>query len=112
MKAKQFLVAVLVIGTSILGSISCTKSATQGANEVFIENTAFGPSSITVKKGTTVTWTNKDSFQHTVTDDGTSFSSPTLNNGGTFSFTTSTVGTFTYHCNFHSTMHGTLIVTN
>jgi plastocyanin len=31
--------------------------------------------------------------------------------GGTFSFTFTKAGTFTYHCNFHPSMHGTIVVT-
>jgi len=38
-----------------------------GANEVWIQNMAFNPSTLTVTAGTTVTWTNKDAIGHTVT---------------------------------------------
>lgn len=81
-------------------------------NTVEISNFAFTPANITVKKGTEVTWTNKDSVVHTVsgdTSDGPNSSS--LSNGDTYSFTFNTAGTFGYHCNPHQSMHGTVTVT-
>jgi plastocyanin len=49
---------------------------------------------------------------HTVTsDDGTSFKSGTIDLGKTFSYTANTVGSFAYHCDFHSNMKATLVVT-
>ena len=79
---------------------------------VSIENFAFSPDSITVKKGTTVTWTNNDTTSHTVTSDsGNTMSSDTLGRGDTYQVTFNEAGTFSYHCNFHSDMHGTVTVT-
>lgn len=81
-------------------------------NKVSIENFAFTPAHISVKKGTTVTWTNNDSVAHTVsgdTDDGPN--SLTLDPGDTYSFTFNDNGTMGYHCNIHQSMHGTVTVT-
>jgi plastocyanin len=82
-------------------------------DQVKIENFTFSPIAITVKKGTTVTWTNKDSTAHTVTADKGEQgpASGSLQQGGTYAFTYNTVGTFAYHCNFHANMTGTVIVT-
>lgn len=76
---------------------------------------AFSPATITIKVGTTVTWTNMTSAPHTVTsDDGKSFdsgiSNPITASGGTFSHTFMTAGTFAYHCQFHPFMKATIIV--
>lgn len=76
---------------------------------------AFSPATITIKVGTTVTWTNNTGAPHTVTsDDGTTFDSgintPISANGGTFSFTFTKAGTFTYHCQIHPFMKATVIV--
>jgi len=82
-------------------------------NKVTISNFSFSPSQITVKKGTTVTWTNSDNTPHTVTaDSGTGPNSDTLQSGDTYSFKFDTVGSFSYHCSFHSYMHGTVVVTD
>jgi amicyanin len=75
----------------------------------------FSPATITVKVGTTVIWTNKTGAPHTVTsDDGKTFDSgintPIAANGGTFSFTFTKAGTYTYHCQIHPFMTATVIV--
>jgi amicyanin len=75
---------------------------------------AFSPASITIKVGTTVTWTNNTSAPHTVTsDDGTTFDSglnTPIQPGATFSFTFTKAGTFAYHCQIHPFMKATVIV--
>ena len=85
----------------------------QATDTVAIQNFAFTPVSITVKKGTKVTWTNKDSTAHTVTEnDGKSGpASSDVNPGQTYSFTYNTVGTFQYHCSIHPSMTGSVTVT-
>ncbi|HVX23900.1 MAG TPA: plastocyanin/azurin family copper-binding protein [Candidatus Saccharimonadales bacterium] len=82
-------------------------------NKVSISNEAFSQANITVKKGTTVTWTNNDAVAHTVTEtdsqDGPN--SQDLNQGQTYSFTFNKVGTFQYDCSIHPFMTGTVTVT-
>jgi amicyanin len=78
---------------------------------VGISGFVFVASDLKVKVGDTVTWTNNDSAPHTVTaDDGKTFASPTLSQGGTFSFTFTTPGTFAYHCAVHPSMKGVVVV--
>ena len=85
-------------------------AATTDANSVTIANLAFAPTSITVTPGQTVTWTNKDSTVHTVTDDKGAWDSKNLAVGATFQHKFDQAGTFTYHCAIHSSMHGTVVV--
>jgi plastocyanin len=80
-------------------------------NEVDIQDFAFSPDSITVTKGTTVTWTNKDSAPHTVKGIGTVWTSETLNQGQTYNQTFNEAGTFEYECSIHTSMRGKVIVT-
>lgn len=83
-------------------------------DKVSIEQYAFSPSAITVKAGTTVTWTNHDSVNHTVTaDDGSAiqFDSGDIDKGQTYQFTFDQPGTYHYHCTPHPFMHGTVVVT-
>lgn len=91
-----------------------TNSAPVATNAVTIQNFAFSPRDITVKKGTTVTWTNKDSTTHTVTEaeaDGlTGPNSGNLAPGQSYSFTFDTVATYHYHCTIHPEMLGTVKV--
>lgn len=86
----------------------------QDTNKVTIQNFAFAPSSIIVKKGTTVTWTNEDSVAHTVaeTDGKTGPNSQDISKGQSYSFTYDTVGTFNYHCSIHPDMIGKVTVTD
>lgn len=86
-------------------------ASTPTTHAVSIQGFAFSQASINVKKDDTVVWTNKDSAPHTVTGDGNQLSSQTLNNGGTYSFTFTSIGTFNYHCAFHPGMTGTIVVT-
>lgn len=90
-----------------------SSSATAATDSVQISNFAFSPAKITVKKGTTVTWTNKDSTTHTVTEnDGQSGpNSGPLQNSKSYSFTFSTAGTFKYICSIHPSMAGEVVVT-
>lgn len=90
-------------------SASATTSSTN--QSVTIKDLSFSPATLTVKKGTTVTWTNSDAMSHTVTGSNGGPSSSTLQQGDSYHFTFNTVGTFTYACSFHPSMHGTVIVT-
>ncbi|MGH6984292.1 MAG: cupredoxin domain-containing protein [Stellaceae bacterium] len=83
-----------------------------GPNQVVINNFAFGPTTLTVKRGTTVTWINKDGDAHTVTAVGTKplFGSNPFDTGDRFSFTFSQPGTYAYFCKIHPTMKGVIVV--
>jgi amicyanin len=108
-------------GMGSMPGMPMTPSATEGGssapatpagpNEVNIGNFAFAPATLTVKAGTTVTWTNKDEDPHTVVDNAGAFRSQALGSGGTYSFTFPTAGTFDYICSVHPFMHGTVVVT-
>ncbi len=83
-----------------------------GGSDVTIVNFAFSPDALTVKAGTKVTWTNKDTTAHTVTADDGSFDSGPINPGMTFSFTFKQAGTVSYHCSIHPNMKAKIVVTN
>lgn len=98
--------------TSSNGGSESTDTET---SEVNIQNFAFAPNKVTVKKGTQVTWTNKDSVKHDITPDSNSDafqgSGKLLGQGESYSFTFNTVGTYAYHCSPHPYMKGTIEVT-
>jgi plastocyanin len=75
-----------------------------------ISSSAFGPASITVSVGTTVTWRNNDGVAHTATSDAGTWDTGNIPGGGSASRTFSTAGSFPYHCTFHSGMRGTVVV--
>lgn len=77
---------------------------------VAIQNESYAPSTITVQAGATVTWVNNDPVAHTVTSDNGSFDSGLMQPGALFQVTFPYPGTYTYHCNIHPEMHGTIVV--
>jgi plastocyanin len=77
---------------------------------VTIKDYAFTPATLTVPAGTTVTWTNNDPVPHTATASDGSFDSGNLNPGQSFSFTFATPGSFSYVCQYHAGMKGTIVV--
>lgn len=85
-----------------------------GEVSVDIQGFAFQPASITVKKGTTVTWTNRDDARHDVTADDDSVAgapqSELFGKGESYSFTFDTVGEFEYHCSPHPYMEAKVTV--
>jgi plastocyanin len=83
-------------------------------NMVIIDNLAFGPESLSVKVGTTVTWRNDDTASHTITFEDSSLadqSSDLTAPGKTFKHTFDSAGTFSYHCTPHPFMKAKIIVT-
>lgn len=82
------------------------------AAEVKIDNFSFGPATLTVPIGTTITWINHDDIPHTVvsTDDPKAFKSKVLDTDEKFSFTFSKAGTFPYFCSIHPKMTGKVVV--
>jgi plastocyanin len=103
---------LVVLGVTPLGLGSGQRAVqAQGGAAVSIVDFAFQPASVEVAAGSTVTWTNTGQAPHTVTADDGAFDSGQLAPGASFSQTFDTAGTFTYHCNIHPQMTGTIIVT-
>jgi plastocyanin len=76
-----------------------------------MKNIKFAPTSLSVKVGQTVTWTNDDSVDHNVTASDGTFKSSNFGHGKTFSWKATKAGTFKYTCTIHPGMDGTLTVT-
>jgi len=91
-------------------SMSTVQSA-MGSQAVTIADFAFSPQNLSVNVGDTVTWTNQDTANHTVTStDGGPLASPSLGQGQSYSYTFSLPGTYSYHCSIHPMMTGTVTV--
>ena len=90
-----------------------TTQVQNGNVSVSISNFDF-PDNIKINKGSTVTWTNRDSAQHNVVSDSDSpqggINGQLLSKDESFSFTFTEVGTYNYHCQPHSFMTGTVEV--
>ena len=79
---------------------------------ITISNYSFHPGTLTVRKGSTVIWLNKDDDVHTIksTDGPEAFNSPALDTGSRFGFTFHRAGTYRYTCSVHPYMHGVIVV--
>lgn len=89
-------------------------SAPAAANAVTIKNFAFSPATVTVKAGTTVTWTNTDPDAHTVTSkqgSGGPLQSAALGTNDTYSYTFTQPGSYPYFGSIHPFMTATVVVT-
>jgi len=81
------------------------------SHAVTISNFTFQPADVTVKRGTRVTVTNRDSAVHTATaDDGHSFDTGNLEPGASKTITLTRPGSYAYRCTIHPYMRGKLIV--
>jgi plastocyanin len=135
MKLKKFLAPVLILlafvlaacgssgdsGSTAGGESSATTSEASGnapapsgkavrAAKVKIVEFVYGPDPVTVQVGGKVTWQNEDTAPHTATADDGSFDTGTIEQGKIKSETFKQAGTFTYFCQIHPTMHGTVEV--
>jgi amicyanin len=77
---------------------------------VGIDNFTFNPQKLTVKAGTTVTWTNMDDIPHAIAAVSKQFKSKTLDTDDAYSFTFTTPGSYEYFCSLHPHMTGTVVV--
>jgi plastocyanin len=100
----------------VYAQTTASVSIVQGSSSPTVSK-PYDPSPLTVKPGTSVTWTNNDSSIHTVTsglpekgDVGTLFDSSLINPGMTFVHIFDKQGTFDYSCTLHPFMHGQIIV--
>jgi plastocyanin len=108
------LVAPVMIAMLLLfaGSPSATANdQPQAANaEVKIDNFSFGPETLTVPVGATVTWTNKDDIPHTTVSTDGAFKSKVMDTDEKFSYTFAKAGTYPYYCTIHPKMTGKVVV--
>lgn len=110
-KMLTFQAASLVAAGLMMATVSAMTKAAPPAAAVEIGNFTFKTPTLTVKAGTTVTWTNGDDIPHTVVaKDLHMFRSKVLDTGDKFSFTFAKPGNFGYFCSLHPHMTGTVIV--
>ena len=105
-------VAALALAQGIMPGLAASPvDQPASGNIVKIDNFSFGPATITVPAGTTVTWTNNDDVPHVVTsDDNKMFKSKALDTDDRFSFTFTKPGTYNYYCAIHPKMTAKIVV--
>ncbi len=113
--------------TAVTALAACGGGAKPKA-EVRVKLLAFGPSPLTVRKGTTVTWTDDEPVTHTVTSGAVSgvdatglrtgqtpdgrFAGRLEGRGSTFAHRFDEPGTYSYYCEIHHGMNATVVVTS
>jgi len=120
MRFRMIFIPLAASAFAMVVAISCSSYGTSSpapnnipANTVVMASTMFNPATLTVTKGTTVTWQNKDGFKHTSTSDSAGvWDTGDIQGGASTTTTFNTVGTFPYHCIYHVSMgmRGTIIV--
>ena len=105
------LVAGLVVSPFAPARVLHAHAAT---SSVQILKDPYTPQALSVAVGDTVTWTNADTTTgngHTVTSSGRGpLKSSSMSQGGSFSYTFTSAGTFAYYCAIHPDMTGTVTV--
>jgi len=99
-------VGVLLADTNANSAPAAPKPSTQ---TVIVEGTGFQPETLTVRRGDTVVWQNKDPFPHTATAAGV-FDSHNIPANASWKYTARKSGRYSYVCALHPNMKGTLIV--
>jgi plastocyanin len=91
-------------------NMSLRAETTPPVAEVKIDNFTFSPATLTVKRGTQITWTNHDDIPHTVASNDNLFKSKVLDTDEKFTFTPAKPGTYSYFCTIHPKMTGKVVV--
>ncbi len=99
---KFSLLIILTVTLSLFCACSKKPTGTRGEAEVWLEYKLFNPAQLTVKVGTTVTFTNKDNANHTATNLNGLFDSGKITNGNSYTFLFDKPGTYSFYCNYHS----------
>ena len=87
-----------------------TGSSSSEAYTVDIKGFAFSPKEIELEAGEELTITNDDSTEHTFTLDDGSYDSGHIEAGSTVTHTFDEAGSYSYHCEIHASMKGTVTV--
>jgi plastocyanin len=109
MNLRTLLPTVLLVLTAVSAPLAA-QPGNDSPTIVMAKDFMFAPTSLTVKAGSTVTWTNKDDEPHTVVSDSGLFRSGALDTNERFSFRFDKPGTYHYACSIHPRMTGTILV--
>jgi plastocyanin len=102
---------ILMAGTQGSQAAPSPQDSAPKRIEIKIDNFSFGPMTLMVATGTTVTWTNNDDVPHTVvSEDKSTFKSRALDTGEKFSYTFTKPGKYPYFCSVHPKMTAEIVV--
>jgi plastocyanin len=78
--------------------------------KINIDNFKFGPATLTVTKGTSVTWSNEDDIPHSIVLNALGVRSKTIDTDKEFTYKFDKAGSFAYICGLHPFMKGQVVV--
>ncbi len=107
---RRFLAVLSVAALCLVVTSTPAKAGSPASSQIVIKDFMFTPMSLTVKAGSSVTWTNKDDEPHSVVSDTGLFRSGAVDTDEIFSFKFDKPGTYHFTCSIHPRMVGTIIV--
>jgi plastocyanin len=109
-RTRLLLTAVSVVMLGGAAPWSRSTAETADPTKIVVKDFMFMPTPLTVKAGSTVTWTNMDDEPHTVVSDTGLFKSGGMDTKESFSFKFDKPGTYHFTCSIHPRMVGTVVV--
>ncbi len=109
-RTQMMLTAVGMVLLAAMESYVPSIAETTDSTEIMLKDFMFNPTPLTVKAGSTVTWTNMDDEPHTVVSDTGMFKSGGMDTNESFSFKFDKPGTYHFTCSIHPRMVGTVLV--
>jgi plastocyanin len=97
-------------GTEHLAVVDSSLADPVKDQTVNIDNFRFSPTPLSIARGASVTWTNRDDIPHNVVEKDGRFKSKVLDTNDSFSHTFAQTGDYTYFCSLHPHMVGKVIV--
>jgi plastocyanin len=95
-------------GVVLLGA--AMRVAAADAAEIHVDNFKFAPTPLTVPKGATVTWVNRDDIPHSIVCQALGFHSKPMDTDARVSLRFDQPGKYDYVCGLHPFMRGQVIV--
>jgi plastocyanin len=108
MRTATCAVAVVVIVSAI--GLAAGDRPKPKRHTVIMENMRFQPDTLTVARGDTVVWVNRDLVAHTATSKTGGFESQVIPPEKSWTFVAQKKGEFAYICRFHPAMTAMLRV--
>ena len=113
MNSRRTQMLLTAVGLVILGAMEVyvpSIADTADSTKIVAKDFMFNPTPLTVKAGSTVTWTNLDDEPHTVVSDTGLFKSGGMDTNESYSFKFERPGTYHFTCSIHPRMVGTIVV--
>ena len=113
MNSRRTQMVLTAVGMVTLGAMEVyvpSVADTTDSTKILVKEFMFNPTPLTIKAGSTVTWTNMDDEPHTAVSDTGLFKSGGMDTNESFSFKFDKPGTYHYTCTIHPRMVGAIVV--